>query len=94
MMPKDDWRRMGQEDYLTGVRLYHIPFAPLSEQWDHEHCVFCWDKFFLHPDYPEFLREGYCTEKVNSRDAHWICPQCFRDFREEFGWTVEEEENL
>ena len=28
MMPKDDWRRMGQENYLMGVRLYHIPFTP------------------------------------------------------------------
>ena len=29
MMPKDDWRRRRQEDYLTGVRLYHVPFTPL-----------------------------------------------------------------
>ena len=67
MMPKDDWRRMGQEDYLMGARLYRMPFIPQSEQWDHEHCVFCFDKFYLHPDHPEFLREGYCTEPVNSR---------------------------
>ena len=52
MMPKDDWRRRRQEDYLTGVRLYHVPFTPLSEQWDHGHCEFCFEKFFLHPDHP------------------------------------------
>ncbi len=94
MMPKDDWRRMGQEGYLMGARLYRVPFIPQSEQRDHEHCVFCFDKFYLHSGHPEFLREGYCTEPINSRTARWICPQCFRDFREEFGWTVDGEEKF
>lgn len=94
MMPKDDWRRRDQEDYLMGVKLYLIPFKPLSEQWDHEHCEFCWAKFYLHPDYPECLREGYCTAPANERGARWICPECFRDFREEFGWTAEGEKSL
>ena len=94
MMPTDDWRRMGQEDYLMGVKLYHVPFTPLSEHRDHEHCEFCFGKFCLHPDHPEFLRKGYCTANGNCPGAHWVCPQCFRDFREEFGWTVEPEESL
>lgn len=78
MMPKDDWRRRRQEDYLTGVRLYHVPFTPLSEQWDHGHCEFCFEKFFLHPDHPECIREGYCTAPRNGPGAYWICPDCFR----------------
>lgn len=94
MMPKDDWRRRDQEDYLMGVKLYLTPFTPLSEHWDHEHCEFCWAKFYLHPDHPECLREGYCTAPVNERGARWICPECFRDFREEFGWTMDGEKNL
>ena len=64
MMPKDDWRRRRQEDYLTGVRLYHVPFTPLSEQWDHGHCEFCFEKFFLHPDHPECIREGSGRGKI------------------------------
>lgn len=94
VMPKDDWRRRRQEDYLTGVRLYHVPFTPLSGQWDHGHCEFCFEKFFLHPDHPECLHEGYCTAPANRPGVCWICPDCFRDFREEFGWMVDGEESL
>lgn len=94
MMPENDWRRRGQEDYLTRVTLYFIPFAPYSAAWDHEHCEFCFEKFFLHPDHPECLRAGYCTAPANGPGAYWICPDCFRDFREEFGWTVDGEESL
>ena len=91
MVEKDDWRLttgpvIGLEDKLRNIQLYHIPFQPLSERWDHEHCVFCWDKFFLHE---ECLQEGYCTHPQNDRGAHWICSECYNDFKEMFGWTVE-----
>ena len=94
MMPKEDWRRSGQEAYLMGVQLHFVRFAPLSENRDHEHCEFCWAKFYLHPDRPECLREGYCTAEENRLGARWICPECFRDFQEEFGWTAGGDENL
>jgi len=42
MSSKKDWRLDGQEEYLRGATLYHVAFTPLSEQWDHEHCVSCW----------------------------------------------------
>lgn len=95
MVEKDDWRLNGQESYLKDILkdipLYFIPFRPLSEQWDHEHCVFCWAKFYLHP---ECLQEGYCTRPQNSRDADWICPECYEDFKEMFGWKLEGEKTL
>jgi predicted Fe-S protein YdhL (DUF1289 family) len=31
------------------------------------------------------LHEGYCTQD----EYHWICDQCFKDFKERFHWTVE-----
>lgn len=35
------------------------------------------------------IKEGCCTQPRNSRDAHWICPECYEDFKELFGWTLE-----
>lgn len=52
MVEKDDWRLttgpvIGIEEELKNIPLYYIPFQPLSAQWDHEHCAFYWDKFYL-----------------------------------------------
>ena len=90
MIEKDDWRLVagpviGNEEAFKNIPLYYIPFQPLSENWDHEHCAFCWAKFYLHE---ECLQEGYCTRPQNSRDADWICPECYEDFKEMFGWTL------
>jgi hypothetical protein len=90
MIEKDDWRLTagpisGREEELKNIPLYYIPFQPLSDRWDHEHCVFCWEKFYLHP---ECLQAGYCTGPQNSRDADWICPGCYEDFKEMFNWTL------
>ena len=90
MIEKDDWRLtagpvLGNKEKLKNIPLYYIPFQPLSENWDHEHCAFCWAKFYLHE---ECLQEGYCTRPQNSRDADWICPECYEDFKEMFGWTL------
>ena len=91
MVDKDDWRLVagsicGQEEKYKNIPVYHIPFKPLSEQWDHEHCIFCWDKFYLHP---ECLQEGYCTRAENCREADWICPTCYEDFKDIFGWQLQ-----
>lgn len=93
MVEKDDWRLAvgavrGREEKLKNILLYRMGFQPLSEKWDHEHCVFCWAKFYLHPD---CLQEGYCTEPVYSGGADWICPDCNQDFKEMFGWTAVEQ---
>lgn len=90
MVEKDDWRLttgpvIGIEEELKNIPLYYIPFQPLSAQWDHEHCAFCWDKFYLNET---CLQEGYCTHPQNTRSAHWICPACYEDFKEMFGWTL------
>ena len=90
MVEKDDWRLtagpvLGNEEKLKNIPLYHIPFRPLSQQWDHEHCVFCWDKF---APLEGCLQEGYCTSPKNERSAFWICPECYGDFKELFGWTL------
>ena len=55
-------------------------FQP-KPSWDYDHCEFCMEKFGLREDW---LRRGYATEET----YRWICPQCFADFREEFGWIL------
>lgn len=87
MSSKKDWRLDGQEEYLRGVTLYHVAFTPFSEQWDHEHCVFCFNKFSTDE---QDLHEGYCTEQTNTSSSVWICPNCFRDFHLSFAWHVME----
>ena len=67
MIGENDWRlelgpMVGNADSIKNIALYRIPFNPLSDKLDHEHCIF--------------------------RDAHWICPECYEDFKELFGWTL------
>ena len=92
MTEEKDWRlelgpMVSNGDSIKNIPLYFIPFRPLSDKWDHEHCIFCWAKFYMHP---ECLQEGYCTSPENTRDAHWICPECYADFKDRFGWTVQD----
>ncbi|PKK97674.1 MAG: hypothetical protein CVV56_08420 [Tenericutes bacterium HGW-Tenericutes-1] len=82
MIDKDDWRLSGQDKYLIDKKLYFKKWEPYKDNWDHDHCQFCWEKF---SDFPGSLYEGYTTED----NYVWICPECFMDFKEMFHWTVE-----
>ena len=84
MVPKDDWRRMGQEKYLIEVELQYIEqYTPFSETWEHEHCAFCTEKIST---YQGDLHSGYCT--TDDKQSQWICPVCFDDFKDEFRWKI------
>jgi hypothetical protein len=79
----DDWRLAGQERYLAGAFLRWTDWQPPRSEWDHDHCEFCWAKF-ARPEVPDTLQAGYAT-----LDRYrWVCPECFSDFRERFGWKV------
>ena len=82
MVDPDDWRRQGQERYLTGAHLHRESDRAPSAEWDHDHCEFCWAKFMNEPA-PDALRERYTTPNR----YHWICATCVRDFAEEFGFV-------
>lgn len=84
MSVPDDWRLTGQERYLAGVKLRRAKWNAPRPEWDHDHCDFCWARFMSDP-LPGVLQEGYTTEDGH----HWICPTCFNDFREHFGWQIE-----
>lgn len=77
----NDWRRQGQERYLSRARLDFARYACFRPGWDHDHCEFCGRKFSL---VAGDLNEGYATPDR----YRWVCQDCFEDFREEFGWQV------
>ncbi len=82
---KNDWRCRGQEEYLYGVTLRHLEYRPRSENWAHEHCEFCWAR--ISADIPEDFHIAYATEDLDN----WICPDCVKDLKELFGWTIQED---
>ena len=62
----------------TGKWAEFLEDERIGKFW-HDHCEFCWADVT-----PELDGEFYCTENLYT----WICPECFRDFRESFRWTV------
>jgi transposase-like protein len=81
MVEKNDWRLMGQEKYLSGVALHLETYKKNSENWDHDHCSFCTEKFM---EAEGFLREGYTT----ADHKRWVCRECYGDFKELFEWKA------
>lgn len=80
-----DWRLMGQERYLTGRALRLAAWFTDRSEWDHDHCEFCSAKISNRPSGEDEFDRGYVTA---DDDYHWICEQCFADFRDRFNWTV------
>ena len=78
-----DWRLQGQENYLKGVKLIARVYNAVKG-WDHDHCEFCGAKFSNNEG---DLHQGYST--VDS--YHWICKDCFNDFKDQFEWTIDSE---
>ena len=85
-MDNNDWRLQGQENFLMGVTLMRKKYAERSTDTDtgHDHCEFCWATFS--DTIPGSLTEGYTTPN----DYHWICDNCYLDFKERFKWVITE----
>ena len=79
MTAKNDWRLQGQEKYLKGITLTLKPYSKYRDGWDHDHCEFCQAKF-MESNSIESLHEGYASKD----NYHWICLQCFNDFKKMF----------
>ena len=77
-----DWR-IDNAKRTRGALLRLTKYARLREDWDHDHCEGCWAKF-MESGPTDALAEGYTTE--DSR--RWICPECFRDLKDEMGWKL------
>jgi len=83
MLEQNDWRLMGQERYLKNAQLRKEAYAPSTRTSDHDHCVFCTDKF---SNLEGYLHMGYYAPKGD----HWICEQCYQDFKDTFNFRVED----
>ncbi|MCL1893816.1 MAG: hypothetical protein FWG02_06240 [Holophagaceae bacterium] len=82
-MTKDlsnDWRLTNQLKYLKRETLLYSKWVTLDESWDHDHCEFCWETI------DSSTENAYCTTDY----YHWICPECYNDFKEMFGWVLDE----
>jgi len=74
----DDWRLTNQKKYLYKKQLKYKSYDKPDETWDHDHCVFCWDRI------DESTSAAYADENCE----HWICEKCFEDFKEMFEWEI------
>jgi len=93
-----DWRLMGQERYLQGAAFRHKPYRAWRKDWEHDHCAFCTRKLVeegVTSDDPDAQTSGYAAVgrgPEGQDDYHWVCDNCFQDFRFKFRWTVVESE--
>ena len=85
MADQNDPRLTDQMSYLYGKTLVYRSWSSPDPKWEHDPCAFCWETFSAVPD---TLHEGYVTDDPLPRNQYWICPDCFRDFREMFHWQV------
>ncbi len=69
------------KDYLHNAKLSLLKYD--GDEKEHAHCEFCWNKFSMCPG---DLQAGYYEPTSRS----WICPECYREFSEMFGWVVSE----
>jgi hypothetical protein len=85
MIENNDWRlnvSKSQKDYLQGKSLKCVSiFVVQIEDWDHEHCEFCLEKFDT--------SYGGCFYHTVDKKI-WICQTCFNDFKKIFKWIVTE----
>jgi hypothetical protein len=80
----DDWRLMGQENWLADRELQWAEWTAVREAWDHDHCAFCHAKIAALGADRSCLTAGYVT----TDSATWICRACFDDFRSRFRWVL------
>ena len=60
-----------------GKTLRIARFEPTNVQWDHEHCVFCWEKITS-------CACGGSVAYVTQDGKWWICEDCYNDFKDMF----------
>jgi hypothetical protein len=89
---RNDWRLdIGGGPEMYGVTLYWRTFTKLRDDWDHEHCEFCFAKFV--ESHESFATASTLSEGFVIPDGYkWVCSTCFEDFKEHFSWIVSDNE--
>jgi hypothetical protein len=90
----DDWRLMGQERFLQDATFVHKAYRAWSPTWEHDHCSLSTRKLVEKPTgAADELTEAWAAVgrgPAGQDDYHWVCDDCFKDFRERFAWKVAE----
>ncbi len=76
---------MGQDAYLSGRSMRFARWFSHRPGWDHDHCDFCAAEISGDTTGHAEIAEAWVT----ADDGYtWVCPDCFTDFRERFGWVI------
>jgi len=83
MIEENDWRlSMGQGEGMTNREFYYKDFVKPSENWDHEHCVFCGHKFMENPEgLKDYSKQEYCRFVIKRSG------QNASSYHEVFAWS-------
>jgi len=79
---ESDWREQGQERYLTGLVFIKEVYHVYKEDWEHDHCEFCNEKFSEKID--NCLKVGYSAKS----GYYWICVECMIDFKDKYKLVI------
>ena len=83
----NDWRLTdGQPGKNFAGNVFELKkYKPIEENNDHDHCEFCFKKFFNEKADDYCTMEGFVTvtvDKKGRKQGHWVCKECFSDFKE------------
>jgi hypothetical protein len=75
---------------FEGARLKWKAYQPWDDEWDHDHCGYCWATFSLED--PGAERAGYALQGDHRGDDYkWICRKCIDERRPYMTFIFEDE---
>ncbi len=86
-----DWRLPASKTF-EGETWHQRKYFAWAENWDHDHCAFCWKSFEVPGSRAALasVEHQYTEGWANESEYDWICDECFTDFRERFHWGTRE----
>jgi len=85
MKLEDDWRLdlARTPEFYAQFEWEFKKWTQTRSNWDHDHCEFCREKIY-DTEKKKVTNDGW----TNRDDYHWICDDCFKDFKQEFKWKI------
>ena len=77
-----DWRYENAKK-LQGAEFTEARYVQPGQEWDHDHCIACWQKLAEKGEAPEVLQSGFVTDADD-----WVCPECFADLGPHLNWSA------
>ena len=84
MSEKKEWyiEQFEDNEHLHNKILKKVQFGLPYSHSDHEHCEHCWARI---SNVEGDDHQGYYEPTSDS----WICEECYNEYRELYGWSVE-----